>query len=343
MSNPRYNLDGPLKTAISLDALLMSSWQDQWVTATPLLAMIHSKGERNGNFNRMGSYSIKGNLLTIPIAFDIFPNYGVGNAGFSDADEIPSSWPADRWHRPENLTQAEYNWTELSLFMPWSDRDTTLNNVANRASFMDAAMRGAVNKFRENMGTMVEGAFSDTRNTLMGIGFAVAATNVVGGINQASTPLWQSRVQAFAGGVVSLSAISNMADALARNAAQDGTPMGPDLILCANVEGGFNTYNKLRDQILPAERYEHGDFSVRYGIKSFVYAGMTAAQSHRIAGGSVYLLDTSSFMWAGDKVPKRLENQRILGSSAQEYAWMLRCAFMCSSPRRNGRLTGGTS
>lgn len=337
--NPNYTTQPLNYDAVATENQMTREWTFVNVQATPLLAMIHQgkTGWRKG-------YQVKGSSVLCPIAYGDIPEFNAGTAGVSDADEIPDGWPT--YDPTEGFTQARYEFTHFRRSMTWKESEATLLSQNVRGNLKEGKTRQLMQKFRTIIGEQIEGASADSRTSLMGIQYAMATANTVGGIPQSTNSWWQSNVAAAAGGAATLGLLNNAHDRILQYTGDSFETMGPDLALLSYYPGGFNVFNKIRTLIDPAQRIVDDALYTKYGVKAYEYIGIKCAQSNRLgsaSAGQIAIFTTKTWFWGGMDKPKKHDRIRIPGSDAYEDMYTYWGVLGCKDPRRNFRYTGITS
>lgn len=330
--NPATNYD-----AVAIESQLTREWTPQVIKTVPLLAMIK---EGKGNFNK--GFTVNGTKALVPLVVTDIAAFNEATAGIADASEIPNSWPA--FDETEGFTQAVYEFCHIERSMTFkSSEKKLLSGTHARANLLEGKTTQLMAKFMTIIGSQVEGNQADSRTSLLGLPYAIATNNTVGGVPQGTYDYWQAKVTAAPAGVLSLTTINGIYDQIGREAGFDGQATNPDFMLLSYPSGGFNTFNKVRESISPAERYFNKDFSAKYGLKTFSYLDMMCLMSPRLATGTVLIGTSSTWFWGGQDTPTQLQVQRILGSSADEHRYEWWGVLGCKEIRRNGKITGATS
>lgn len=309
-------------TVSATDFVFRKRWHNYWMRHTPVLSSIKEGKER---WQKVGTISSDGKRALIPVIYD---DATTPAAGRSDANELVPIPPT----AISGLSQAVYEIAHYIKPLWIKDTQTRLNNDAY-ANMLEGATQQLMASFANVMANHIEGSSVDSRTNLLGIQYAIAAANTVGGIDQSTETDWRGQV-ASAVGAFDLDLIDEMMDLISTRNGK------VDLIVCS-IQGGNNLYGAFRSKIAPAERAVNANFKAKYGFESIVYREATVVGSSRLSNGVICGLDTRSWFYKGDERPRQVMGRdRLQGTDATEQMFNMYGVLGCAGPQRNFKLTG---
>jgi hypothetical protein len=323
------------KAALAIGKVVQRKFVQQFVDQVPLLSVLKNKLEGD----------VGGLQMELPILYLGPQGMNLSTIGVADANEIPSAWPI--YPQTQGMDRAKYNWTHWQHIVTITGSENKLLSgptlqVEKLLKTKVAQMQMA---FTAIMDENLSSSLADSRTTLMGIPYMVSASNVVGGISQASNSWWQSDVSAMA--TASLTTISALADRLADKASvnpETGEKSRPDLLIMAAPPGAFDIYAQVRQLIQPSERVNNNAGNTyKYGIDNYVYANIVCIRGNRLPAGTSYMLSRDNIHFQGYKGLMKSETQRIPGSTSYETPYEWWGGMGTDSCRSHGGFTGTTA
>ncbi len=325
-------------TAYAINQVLTKNWIQQHTAACALYAKIKDAGSQFHKGNHINKNSLK---LMVPIMF-VGPTHGA--AGVADASELTAD--SGLTDTTVGFSQAAYNITHYRYSMNLRDSENKLAGNGAYGNILQGKIDQMSTSFRELMATDIEGTAADSRTALMGVEYAVATGNVVGGIDQAAassaTLYWRGNRTAV-GGALTLTPIDSMYTTIRLKADGLGAAYTPDLIL-AGYSSTISVYDRFYSLLSGAERVVNQEFNGKFGFSSFSYRGMDVVASQRITSGTMQMLTTKSWYYDGDMMPVLASQPGgvIPGTDARYWTYNMWGCLAVDAPRVNGILTGIT-
>lgn len=335
--NPSYQVSD--FTAFAIEQQLERDWNDNICKDHPVIAAIHDRGT---GWNKGFSVDNAGTGLLVPLRYALTAGVTTSNIGVASANEVPAGWPT--YPTPGGFTHAKYTMAHLfkAIAITESEKVRGGGNGGQRGALLEGKVDQLMDTFKEMISQFLAGSAADGEAAVMGLDYAIATGNTVGGIDQSAETWWRANVKTGTG-TFSLPVIDDAMDLIAQNGTNKKVGKADLLLLGYNVGGGgVNCYGKVRSQIAPAERIVNANFEAKYGFENFNYRGAMCVQDNRAPANTSRLLTTGTWLWGGPKRPKRQNPVRILGSDAEDWGFTLWCFLGCRENRRNFRWTGIT-
>jgi hypothetical protein len=338
MSNANYVSTPAELSAFAIEKRIQAKWENTWLKRSPLAACLADKDEI------YKGVTINGTKAIVPVQHAAVSGPTTGNIGIARASQIPTAFPT--FDALGGFTQAEYEFTQIERSLTVDQNEIMRGSNGARGNLLEGKTNQFMNTLASLMYDMCSGSANGSATALAGQDYILSATNVYGNIDATANAHWRALIDAT-GGTNNLASMGKMYDLLCQEASDfgdDETANGPDLITMSNVVGGPNVYGNFRELLNPAGRFEFKDFKVKYGISNIQWLGAKVVQESRGIGGAastgrVRYFNTSSWFWVGNKLPKALSTQRIIGSSANETRYMLWACWGCKNRRFNGMQT----
>ncbi len=210
-------------------------------------------------------------------------------------------------------------------------------SAQKRADIVQMRTAYVMDYFMNTLAVDLGGNNTDSATTLMGLPYAVNTGNVVGGINQATVPEWQSHVRTGVG-AINEPLLDNVINTMELRDAKT------DLILCSANATGSDLYGRIQS-FIKARSYlvMGGSDTAKYGFANYIYGGKMVAQDQYLPANEMYFLDTSCFFWQGYKAPRRHHTSPVGNTDATETMFHFFGAFGLRNPKKQAKLTGATT
>lgn len=309
------------------------AWTSQYDEITPFLTKVIKNGRGNVQYAPDGSLKM------------IAPVWG-GSMVAGDVVGVArnSETTALGYATASNGTQLE---VPLALFMNKGIQFTATElayakdqGKLGRGNVMEGRYNEVHHFFRKKVATALYAGATASTSTIMALNYAVATGNTVHNIDQSTYTWWQGNVDTT-GGAFDLEKFDRHLSVLA-----DEKDANPDMCILAAPSGGVDIYSKVKrllgDDVYVMTKQDQGG-TLSKGFKGIEYCGVEFVRDHYATAGEVLILDTSTWVWGGDRAPKFFRNLSPLDNMpAFETIFEWRCALACKSPRRNYRWTGIT-
>ena len=306
-------------------------WATQYNQKFPFLSKLM---KRSGQIQSVGVNSYK-LIMPVYVGAMVVADF----PGVTRANELTAASAVTT----SNATQAEVPaayYRSLSLRFSQSELDMAKNG--NRGDIVTAKVNDLQDVMMRRIATDLYDGGDAGQNSIISIPFVLATANTVHGIDQATYTAWQGNVDTTGGAFDLEKFIKHL------NVLSDEKDAMPDFAVFSANSGGADIYTRVtrllsQDVQVMTGPSQSGTLST--GYERFVYRGVEFVRDHHAPAGEVYILDSSSWVFAADSdKPRFIKNLSPLDSTAA-YETMLdyRCALGCNSPRRNYRWTGITS
>jgi len=242
-----------------------------------------------------------------------------------------------------NATQAEIPaayYRSGSLQFTQSELDMARNG--SRGDIVTAKVDELLNMMMVRMATDLYDGGDAGQSSIISIPFVLATSNTVHGIDQSTYAKWQGNIDTT-GGAFDIEKFTKHLNVL-----RDEKDANPDFAVFSANSGGADIYTRvtrLLSQDVQVMTSASQTGPLQTGYDRFIYRGVEFVRDHHAPAGELYILDSSSWVFAADsEKPRFIKNLSPIDSTAG-YETMLdyRCALGCNSPRRNYRWTGITS
>ena len=259
--------------------------------------------------------------------------------GVTRANELTAAAAATTSDATQAEVPAAY-YRSKSVRFSQSELDLAKNG--NRGDIVTARVDEILNVMMLRMATDLYDGGDAAQSSIISIPFVLATSNTVHGIDQATYTSWQGNVDTT-GGAFDLEKFVKHLNVLASE--KDARP---DVAVFSANSGGADMYTRVTRLLSQDVQVMTGPTqsgTLEMGYQNFVYRGVTFVRDHHAPAGELYILDSSSWVFAAEsEKPRFIKNLSPIDSTAG-YETMLdyRCALGCNSPRRNYRWTGITS
>ena len=300
----------------------------------PLWDAIVSKGRVNKGMR------IEGYKAIIPVNMAA-PTTDV--TGCTDANVFVALTPVVT----NGFDHAQYEFTRLHTAFWLSPEEVTLiRGDATRIDPIVAKTNASMSRFYNKAESQVIGlSNADSRDSLMGVRYAINSNNTVGGIAQGTYAEWQGgRTGLTAMGAFDPTQIDREIRRIKRlQRTVDGPPPTPDLLFLSSSSSN-DVYGKLSDTIGSAQMLVTQDSSVSYGFSKLKYMGADVIEEAQLgtseAGSGLLLSSESWYLGMKSEKPTKYPSERLQGTGAYEsyLDWWL--MFGCGDPAANSYFSG---
>lgn len=335
--NPSYL---PINGAISAynglayiaEQSISRAWKTQYEQNYPFRRRVIQNGAK-GQIERTGANSLK-------LIFPVWPGAMVLADVFGQARNAEGT--AVGYATASDGTQAEIplaRYTGKALKFTRSELDFAKKQSAlGRGNIVEARMTEQIDVLDQRFATDLYAGTTESDIKVLSINHATKTTATVHGIPQTDNN-WASNVNAI-GGPFDLEYFDRRLGVL-----REEKGSNPDMCILAS-SGGIDIYSKVKrllgQDVMVMTGPQQGG-TLKRGFETFIWSGVEFVRDHWATSGEVIILDTSTWVYAGEDGPMWERNLSPIDNMlAYESIMTMQCAVGCSSPRRNERWTGVT-
>lgn len=327
-----YNDTNPANyAAFAIEKLIKGDWMHNYARAHTILAAIRG----NDLSELTKDQTVGGRACIVPVVTTAHAaTVGLASSAAATGQTL---------NRSVGATQAEYPWTLYVNNYVLSAQEARLikgNNLSVRGNMVKKLKGQIEQSFNEKLSTDLASTTIHSETKVMGTAFALNATNVVGGIDQAADANWVSNVVAVGGALTSQQATDTM------NLMQTFGPMGGtvDIILASAPAASPDLYSKFEQFVVQQRTVVSDRDKANYGIAAFKFKDAAVFRDHRLTGGTVQGLNSSTWFWAGDMYPKTCNNDpyQVAGNPSETAIFQMLCSFGTNAPNLNFIMSGIT-
>lgn len=298
--------------AFAVEKVLKRDFKLLWDTAHPLVQKLHARGR----FNSGGR--IEGLTFILPVQFDDLATPVNGSAAANLTPLSPAANQGD--------TQVSYAFSRYHGAF-WLDPDELkLYMNGSRGNLMQARTSQIQQSFRKALAGDLAAASNAARANVLGLRFALSASNTVGGITQGGdNGYWNAKISTT-GGTFTVAPVDEAFDLIMTEGRSK-----PDLLLLSH-NSTVNLYGKMRDNIASMQRLVN-EKRPDVNYVSFDYLGMDCVLDPDLGSalsttGGFMMLSTDTWYWMADANDIQVEPpERLEGTGAKEYYYQIWCAL----------------
>lgn len=313
--------------AVAVATPFGKTWHHLLAKSDPVLALIIS----GGNFNTNSDVTSDGRF-TVPI---ISANTGVTYGGVTRANQLTAMSRALQ----VGPSAAEYEIAHYrGLYVITAEEENFLKGGAGtyRGNILESKRIQVEDTVQKLMAGNTMGSQNGSRTAHMGILRALATANTVGNIDQSTSSMWQSNVNAT-GGPIALDTIDRMVD--------DCEVRGKvDLIIASKGNTGPNIHQAILALIRGQEIImNNGGALAKYGFKAAEYAGVPIVGSRYFptaTTGSVVCLSSRNWFARGSLKPNFMSPNQVDGTDSHEVVFNHFFGLGTNDPGANGLISG---
>lgn len=311
--------------AYGVELQLERVWNSQFLNSHPVL----------DKFKKMGADA---SGVGPKLVFPVWVASGTTAAGVSRANEVNAVTAAAGGGSQAEVQIARYVSNQLYT---QSELDLYAKSSTSRGSIMAGRAEELAEAFLDILTTDLFGSVGDDEDNILGIPFALQTSATLHGISQTSHANWKANVT-LSTGTLDLTVIDRDLDILRKQKRAK-----PDMIVCSSSTVKVYELFKglLTADTMVTRNSNTGGGELKGGYEEINYRGCDVVREHNAPNGELYILDSSTWGWYGDKSPKVLSDgiERLQGKLSYEHMFHLKCAVYCKKPRNNWRYTGITA
>ena len=323
-------------SAIAIEQLVADEWEDVQMVNLPLLAAL-----KDGELNWNNGFTVRRPDILIPVAYENVDGMTTSTLGKSRSELIPTSWPS--YSELPGFTDAKFPIAILEWSIPITKIDRDLLKNGERGNKITGMIRAVMGKWARTKSAMMSGNANASDKVLLGIPYALSASNTIGGIAQSTNSWWQALVKSGVSTLLESTVRSDVNELALKARNSQGKGSAPDLLMLDNIDGGFDVYGKVESFVTDKERYFHSDWFLKWGITGYSYKNMKCVMNPWGAGGTYWMLNTGTWYYLGEDDPSADEEIRLPGSSTRDRTWTEPCCLGVGNPRLNLIRSGVTA
>jgi hypothetical protein len=290
----------------------------------PLLALIK---EHKLNFTTDESFVKNNPRITVDLNYEKFAGMTAASMGVPRDRQLPIGFP--NYQPFTGLTKAEFPITHWRQPLPETYIQKNLLGNTPRGDPLEEQARAFSGAWARVLAEALSGNQNASETNFLGLEYLLSATNTVGNINQALAvnEWWRANLKTSIG-TLTAPILDALIDICGTKANEKGESIEPDLIM-ADFNSTLSVYGLIRQFFAKTEIVVNRKFHGVYGIKNFEYADCMVVKDNMGPGGTVKVLPSQDFGWAGMTKPELVHDIPILGSDANEKMYtMLGCFYV---------------